>query len=218
MRRREFIAGAAALLPLAVRAQQETMRRVAILLTEATEDDPYYEGRLAGLRGGLQGLGWIEGRNLRLDIHRSNPKAIDIRKHVDELLAGRPDVVVTSGGTSAGPMLQATSTVPVVFMSAVDPVGAGLVESLAHPGGNATGFMQFDYSLSGKWLEILKQVAPVVTRAGIIRDTTVAAGIGQFAVIQSVSGSLGIDVVPISAFSKASGRPTSRYRLRPNMS
>jgi putative tryptophan/tyrosine transport system substrate-binding protein len=199
MRRREFIAGAAALLPLTVHAQQsEAIRRVAILIAETTEDDPYYEGRLAGLKEGLQGLGWIEGRNLRLDIHRALPRGTDIRKRVEGLLAGRPDVVVTTGGTTTGPVLQATSSVPVVFMAAVDPVGAGFVESLAHPGGNATGYAQFDYSLSGKWLEILKQVVPAVTRAGIIRDAAVTAGIGQFAVIQSVSGSLGVDVVPIS--------------------
>jgi putative ABC transport system substrate-binding protein len=134
---------------------------------------------------------------MKLDIHRAAPKAADIRKHVDELLAGRPDIIVTSGGTTTGPVLQATTTVPVVFMAAVDPVGAGLVESLSHPGGNATGFMQFDYSLSSKWLEILKQVSPNVTRAGIIRDAAITSGIGQFAVIQSVAGSLGVDVVPI---------------------
>lgn len=204
MRRRQFIAGAAAaLLPLPARAQQAppagAVRRVGILIAEATEDDPYYEGRLAGMRDGLRGLGWIEGQNLKIDIHRANPKAVDIRKHVDALLAGRPDVVITSGGTTTGPMLQATNSVPVVFIAAVDPVGGGFVESLAHPGGNATGFMQFDYSLSAKWLEILKQAGPAITRAGIIRDATVTSGIGQFAVIQSVSHSLGVDVAPISA-------------------
>ena len=202
MRRREFVAGvvATALLPIAVRAQRvESMRRVDILVAEAIEDDPYYEGRLTAIKERLRELGWIEGQNLRLSIHRAAPKAADIRKHIDELLAGQPDIVVTSGGTTTRPLLQATNTVPVVFIAAVDPVGAGLVESLAHPGGNATGFMQFDYSLSGKWLEMLKQVAPAVTRAGVIRDVTVASGIGQFAVIQSVASSLGVDVVPIGA-------------------
>ena len=197
MRRREFIAGVVALLPSTVLAQQsEPVRRVAVLIAETT-DDPYYEGRFTGMKDGLRDLGWIEGQNLRLDVHRTPPKATDLRKHADQLLAGRPDVVVTSGGTATGIMLQATSTVPVVFMAAVDPVGAGFVESLAHPGGNATGFAQFEYGLSVKWLEILKQAVPAVTRAGIIRDATVTAGIGQFAVIQSVSGSLGVDVVPI---------------------
>jgi putative ABC transport system substrate-binding protein len=202
MRRREFISGAAAavVLPSAARAQQaEATRRVGILVAEVAEDDPYYEGRLAGLRQGLRDLGWIEGQNINLDIHRANPKAADIRQHVGALLAGHPEVVVTSGGTTTAPMLQATSTVPVVFMAAVDPVGGGFVESLSHPGGNATGFMQFDYSLSAKWLEILKQVAPTVSRAGVLRDATVTSGIGQFAVIQLVSRLVGVDVVPISA-------------------
>jgi putative tryptophan/tyrosine transport system substrate-binding protein len=202
MRRREFVAGiaATALLPIAVRAQRiESMRRVDILVAEAIKDDPYYEGRLTAIKERLRELGWIEGQNLRLAIHRAAPKAADIRKLIDELLAGQPDVVVTSGGTITGPLLQATNTVPVVFMAALDPVGAGLVESLAHPGGNATGFMMFEYSLSGKWLEILKQVAPAVTRAGIIRDAAGSSGIGQFAVIQSVASSLGVDVVPIGA-------------------
>jgi putative ABC transport system substrate-binding protein len=202
MRRREFVAGvvAAALLPMAAAAQRiGAMRRVGVLIAEAIEDDPYYERRLTAIKEGLRELGWIEGQNLSLTIHRAAPKAADIRKHIDELLAGQPDLVVTSGGTTTGPLLQATNTVPVVFIAAVDPVGAGFVESLAHPGGNATGFMQFDYSLSGKWLEILKQVAPAITRAGIIRDAAVTSGIGQFAVIQSVAGSLGVDVVPISA-------------------
>jgi putative tryptophan/tyrosine transport system substrate-binding protein len=202
MRRREFVAGVAAttLLPIAVRAQRvESMRRVDILVAEAIKDDPYYEDRLTAIKGKLRELGWIEGQNLRLNIHRTALKAADIRKQIGELLAGQPDVVVTMGATTTGPVLQVTNTVPVVFISVIDPVGAGLVESLAHPGGNATGFMQFDYSLSGKWLEMLKQVAPAVTRAGIIRDATATSGIGQFAVIQSVASSLGVDVVPISA-------------------
>src|SRR5581483_4564066 len=201
MKRRDFIAGAtlATMLPKIVRAQQaDAVRRVAILVAEVGEDDPDYEGRIAAIREGLRGLGWIEGRNLRLDIHRSPPKATDLRKHIDALLAARPDVVVTSGGTTTVPLMQATSTVPIVFIAAVDPVGAGLVESLAHPGGNVTGFAQFDYSLSGKWLEMLKQIAPAVVRAGIIRDAGIPSGIGQFAVIQSVSAALGVDVFPIS--------------------
>ena len=200
MKRRDFIAGAAAaMLPRIVRAQQaDAVRRVAILVGETIEDDPYYEERIGGLKEGLRGLGWIEGQNLKLDIHRTTPNVNDVRKHVDAVLAARPDVVVTSGGTTTVPMMQATSTIPIVFIGAVDPVGAGVVESLAHPGGNVTGFSQFDYSLSGKWLEILKQAAPSVVRAGIIRDTVRTSGIGQFAVIQSVSGGLGIDVVPIN--------------------
>ena len=202
MKRRKFIFGsaAAALLPFAVRAQRaEPVRRVDLLIAEPIENDPYYEGRVTAIREGLRNLGWIEGQNLRLNIHRTSAKAADIRKHVEELLGGKPDVVVTSGGTTTAPLLQATNTVPIVFTAAVDPMGAGFVESLSQPGGNVTGFMLFDYSLSGKWLEILKQVAPGVRRAGIIRDATTTSGVGQFAVIQSVAGSLGIDVVPISA-------------------
>jgi len=202
MRRRKFIFGtaAAALLPFAVRAQQAvSIRRVDLLIAEPIQNDPYYEGRVTAIREGLRNLGWIEGHNLRLSIHRTSAKAADIRKHVEELLGGKPDVVVTSGGTTTAPLLQATNTVPIVFTAAVDPMGAGFVESLSQPGGNVTGFMLFDYSLSGKWLEILKQVAPGIRRAGIIRDATTTSGVGQFAVIQSVAGSLGIDVVPISA-------------------
>jgi putative tryptophan/tyrosine transport system substrate-binding protein len=201
MERREFITGIAiaTILPRAIVAQQANgVRRVAMLVAEANEDDPFYEGRIAGMREGLRGLGWMEGQNLILDIHRTSPKATEVRKHIDALLAARPDVVVTSGGTTTGAVMLTTSTVPIVFISAVDPVGAGLIESLAHPGGNVTGFSQFDYSLSSKWLEILKEVAPATVRAGIIRDAAAIAGIGQFAVMQSVSGSLGIDVVPIS--------------------
>lgn len=202
MKRRKFIFGSAtaALFPFSVGAQRaESARRVDILFAEAIRDDPYYEGRITAIRDGLRKLGWIEGQNLRLNVHRTSPRIAEIRKHVDELLAGKPDVVVTSGSTTTGPLLQANNTVPVVFTGAVDPMGAGLVESLSQPGGNATGFMMFDYSLSGKWLEILKQVAPGVTRAGIIRDSTITSGIGQFAVIQTVAPSMGIDVVPIGA-------------------
>jgi ABC-type uncharacterized transport system substrate-binding protein len=200
MRRREFIGGAvvAAALPSAARGQRtEPVRHVDILVAEGIVDDPYYERRLTAVREGLRDLGWIEGQNLRLDVHRTAPIAADIRKRVDEILAGKPDVIVTTGGTTTAPLLQANKKIPVVFLSTVDPVGAGFVESLAQPGGNATGFMQFDYSLSAKWLEILKQAAPAVKRAGVIRDAAISSGIGQFAVIQSVAGSLGIDVFPI---------------------
>jgi putative ABC transport system substrate-binding protein len=202
MRRREFLSGVfgAIATASAARAQRtETARRVHILVAEAIEDDPYYERRLEAVTKGLRDLGWIEGQNLRLRIHRAAPNAADIRRHVETMLAAKPDVVVTAGGTTTGPLLQATKAVPVVFMSTVDPVGGGFVESLSRPGGNATGFMQFDYSLSAKWLELLKQVAPGVRHAGIVRDAAVSSGIGQFAVIQSVAGSLGIEVLPIGA-------------------
>jgi putative ABC transport system substrate-binding protein len=200
MNRRKFVAGvAAAMLPLAARAQQgERLRRVDILIAELTEEDSYYERRIAAFLETLRGLGWIEDRNVKVTIHRVAPKTADIRKKIAEFLPLRPDVIVAGGGTTTGPLLQATTTVPIVFTSAADPVGAGFVESLAQPGGNATGFMQFDYSLSGKWLELLKQISPAMTRAGVLRDTATTSGIGQFAVIQSVASSLGVDVVPIS--------------------
>jgi len=209
MRRREFIAGLAsvtAIPPLleAFAQQSDRLHRVDVLLAQAIEDDPYYEGRLAALTDALRGLGWIDGRNLKLAVHRLTPlNASDIRKQITEMLSTRPDVVVSGGATTTGPLLQATSSVPVVFTSAVDPVGAGFVESLAQPGGNATGFMQFDFSLSGKWLELLKQVAPAIVRAGVIRDPTTSSGIGQFAVIQSVATSVGIDVASIGSRDEA---------------
>ena len=200
MRRRELIAalGAAAVMPWAVHAQPPgQLRRVALLIGEANEDDPEYEKRILAFKEQLRSLGWVDGQNLKLSIHRVRPNAADLRKGVAEILAENPDVIVSGGGTTTPPVLQATSKIPVVFTTAVDPVGSGFVESLAHPGGNVTGFMQFDYSLSGKWLELLKQVAPVTVRVGVIRDATVPSGIGQFAVIESVAGSLGADIVPI---------------------
>lgn len=200
MNRREFMAGAAAtILPSAAYAQQdERLRRVDVILAEFTEDDPYYEGRLSALTEALHALGWIDGRNLKLVIHRVTPKPADVRKHVTELLAARPDIIVSGGSTTTAPLLQATASIPVVFTSAVDPVGAGFVESLAHPGGNATGFMQFHYSLSGKWLELLKQLVPTIVRAGVVRDAMTPSGIAQFAVIQSVASSIGVDIVPVN--------------------
>src|SRR6516164_4891509 len=206
MRRREFITGLASVAAtppsVAFGQQSDRLRRVDVLMFEATEDDPYVEGRFVALTDELRGLGWIDGRNLKLTIHRVT-NAGDIRKLVTELLSARPDIIITGGATSTGPLLQATSSVPVVFTSAVDPVGAGLVESLAQPGGNATGFMQFDFSLSAKWLELLKQIAPATMRAGVIRDPSTSSGIGQFAAIQSVASSVGVDVVSISARDEA---------------
>jgi putative ABC transport system substrate-binding protein len=200
MRRRELIAalGAAAVMPWAVHAQQPgQLRRVALLIGEATEDDPEYEKRASALTEALRVLGWTDGQNLRLSVHRVKPNAADLRKGVAEILAENPDVIVSGGGTTTPPVLQATSKIPVVFTTAVDPVGSGFVESLSHPGGNVTGFMQFDYSTAGKWLELLKQVSPAIVRVGVIRDATVPSGIGQFAVIESVATSLGADVIPI---------------------
>ena len=200
MRRREFITlvgGAAAMWPLTARAQQpERARRVGILLAGGTEE-PDYQARVAASLKELQQLGWSEGRNLRVEVRGGGSEA-NIRKNITELIAFAPDVILTGGTTTMAQLLRTTRTVPIVFMTVVDPVGAGLVESLARPGGNATGFMQFEYSLSGKWLELLKQIAPAVTRAAVLRDATTTSGIGQFAVIQSVAPSVGIDVVPIN--------------------
>jgi putative ABC transport system substrate-binding protein len=147
---------------------------------------------------GLQQSGWIEGRNVRFDIRWSGGSATEARKYAAELVALAPDVIVTGGSAILAPLLQATRTLPIVFAFAADPVGAGFVDSLARPGGNATGFLQYEYSLSGKWLELLKEVAPGVKRAAILRDPAIAAGTGQFGAIQSVAPMLGIEVSPVN--------------------
>ena len=197
-KRREFITllgGAAAAWPLAARAQQgERMRRIGVLLGSTAPDRP----DVAGFLQALQQLGWTEGHNLRIDYRWGRGNAADTRKYAPELVALAPDVILASGASSLTPLLQATRTVPIVFTSVADPVGAGFVESLSRPGGNATGFIQFEYSLSGKWLELLKQIAPGVTRAAVLRDPAQTAGVGQFAVIQSVASSVGIEVVPVN--------------------
>ena len=201
-RRREFITllgGAAAAWPLGARAQQaERMRRIGVLTAATPADDPDGQARLAAFLQVLQQLGWTDGRNLRIDYRWGLGDANNIRRYAAELAALAPDVILSVGTASMGPLLQATRTVPIVFVSVTDPVGAGFVDSLARPGGNATGFIQFEYSLSGKWLELLKQIAPGVTRAAVFRDPAITSGIGQFAVIQSVAPSLGVEVSPIS--------------------
>ena len=146
----------------------------------------------------LAQLGWTIGRNMRVDIHWATPNAAKIRQHAAELAAKAPDVILTSGTSTTAPMLQATGAVPIVFATVVDPVGAGLIDSLARPGGNATGFLLYEYSLGGKWLELLKQIAPTITRVAVLRDASTASGTGQFAAIQSVAPSLNIDVLPIN--------------------
>ena len=200
MRRREFITllgGAAAAWPMAARAQQpDRMRRIGVLFSIAADDLDAQAQNTAFLQG-LQQLGWTDGRNVRIDIRWSAGAADITRKYAAELVALAPDVILAVGGASVGPLLQATRTVPIVFVIVPDPVGSGFVESLSQPGGNATGFMQFEYSLSGKWLELLKQIAPGVTRAMVLWDPAITAGIGQFAVIQSVAPSVGVDVRPV---------------------
>jgi putative ABC transport system substrate-binding protein len=204
MRRREFItlvSGAAVapamLWPLAARAQQsERMRRIGMLSGNAA-DDTQNQVRNAAFLQGLQQSGWTEGRNLRIDSRWAAGNAADQRKFAAELVALAPDVILAVGSSSVAPLLQATRTVPIVFTIVPDPVGAGFVESLSRPGRNATGFLMFEYSLSGKWLELLKEIAPGVTRAAVLRDPAFAAGIGQFAVIQAVAPSVGVEVSPV---------------------
>jgi putative tryptophan/tyrosine transport system substrate-binding protein len=220
VKRRAFISllgGAAAAWPLAGRAQQgERMRRVGVLSGSAP-DDPDAQARLAALRQGLQQLGWIEGRNLQIDARWGAGDAAETRKAATELAALAPDVIVPSGSAGAGAVLQATRTVPTVFVIVPDPVGSGFVESLAQPGGNATGFMMFEYGLSAKWLELLKEIAPGVTRAAVLRDPALTAGIGQFAVIQSVAPSVGVDVSAINMRDGAEiERAVTAFARRPN--
>ena len=200
MRRREFITllgGTMAAWPLGARTQ-ERIRRVGVLTGAGGPNDEEAPARKAALEQGLQRAGWVEGGNLRIDyrLPAANPEAT--RKYAAELVALAPDVIVSSGTASMGPLLQATRTVPIVFVNVADPVGAGFVDSLARPGGNVTGFLQFEYSLSGKWVELLKEIAPRVTRVAVLRDPTVTSGIGQFAVVQSVAPSAGMEVVPIN--------------------
>jgi putative ABC transport system substrate-binding protein len=199
IRRREFITllGAAAAWPFAVRAQQaDRIRRVGVLMGIA-ESDPEGQARVAALREALQKLGWVDGRNIRIDSRWGGGDTERLRAGAAELMGMTPDVVAGGGATALAALQQATRTVPIVFVGATDPVGAGFVESLAHPGGNATGFTQFEYSVSGKWVELLKQIAPRVARAAVVRDSTVAGGIGQLAAIQSVASSLGVELSPI---------------------
>jgi putative tryptophan/tyrosine transport system substrate-binding protein len=200
--RRQFLAtlgGAAAAWPLAARAQQaDRVRRIGALIGAPTADNPDAQANIGTFLQVLQQLGWTDGRNVRIDIRWGAGNADEIRKYAAELAALAPDVIFASGTASVGPMLQATRTVPIVFANVADPVGAGFVDSLARPGGNASGFIQFEYSLSGKWLELLKQIAPGVTRAAVLRDPAITSGIGQFAVIQSVAPSVGVEVSAIN--------------------
>jgi putative ABC transport system substrate-binding protein len=200
MRRREFITllGGATTWPLAARAQQgDRIRRVGVL-TGTRADDPVSNPRRAAFEQSLQQLGWTQGRNVRIDYRFAAGDAATSRKQAEELVALAPDVIVCTGSFSTGQLLRVTRTVPVVFAIVPDPVGSGFVDSLSQPGGNATGFMQFEYGLSGKWLELLKEIAPNLTRAIILWDPAITAGIGQFAIIQSVATSAGVDVRPIN--------------------
>jgi len=201
MRRRDFVRAIASLpiaLPLAALAQQgERIRRIAVL-SGLTAGDPQGDAVRTAFQQALQRLGWTNGGNVRIDYRWGGGNADDMQKYAAELVALAPDVIMAAGGTSIGPLFHATKTVPIVFANVPDPVGSGFVETLSRPGRNTTGFMQFEYNLSGKWLELLKQVMPSVTSAGILWDPTLTAGIGQFAVIQSVASSLGVEVRAIN--------------------
>ena len=201
MRRRQFISllgGAAFAGPLAARAEQaDRMRRVGVLESRAA-DDPEGRARLAVFAQGLQELGWTEGRNVRIDYRWAAANVDLFRTYAAELVALAPDVILASASVSVAALQQTTRTVPIVFVNVIDPVGAGFVASLARPGSNATGFTLFEYSLSGKWLELFKEIAPSLTRIAILRDPAIAAGIGQFAVIQAMAPpSFGLELSPI---------------------
>ena len=164
----------------------------------ASADDPEFQARIAAFQQGLQQLGWVDGRNVLVDTRWAATNADDIRRHAAELAALTPDVILAGAGTATvAPLLQATRTVPIVFVVVIDPVGAGFIASLARPGGNATGFTMFEYGMSGKWLELLKEVAPRVTRAAVLRDPGITSGIGQFAALQAVAPSLGVELSAI---------------------
>src|SRR6185436_9816865 len=199
MRRREFlglVGGASVALPVVVRAQGRE-RRIGVLLP-ATADDVEYQKWIAAFLQGLERSGWTVGRNLRIDTRWAGADVDAIRKHAGELVALGPDILLAHGNGPVSALRQATRTVPIVFSIAGDPVGTGIVDSLSRPGGNATGFAQFEFSLSGKWLELLKQVTPGVTRAAILRDASLGTGTSQFAAIQAVASSLRMEVVPIN--------------------
>jgi putative tryptophan/tyrosine transport system substrate-binding protein len=202
MQRRQFITllgGTAVGWPLAVRAQQgERMRRIGVLLP-ATADDARFQTFVGAFLQELQSLGWSIGRNVRIDTHWATADAATTRKHAAELVALSPDVILAHGASTVGPLLQVTQTVPIVFPVVGDPVAGGFVDSLGRPGGNATGFMAFEYSMGAKWLELLKQIAPDVMRVAVVRDTTIPSGNAQFGAIQAMAPSLRVEeVTPVN--------------------
>jgi putative tryptophan/tyrosine transport system substrate-binding protein len=200
MKRREFITfigSAAAMWPLAVRAQAERVRRIGALMFLAA-DDPESKIYIAAFLQQLQELGWPVGHNVQIDYRSTAGNADLIRKYAEELIARSPDVILTAGGSHVGPLEQATRTVPIVFVQVADAVGGGFVNSLARPGGNATGFTNFEYDFSGKWLEVLKQIAPLTTRAAVLRDPANPSGAGQFGAIQAVAQSFGVEASPVN--------------------
>ena len=199
MNKREFITllGGAAAWPLAARAQQgERVRRIGVLLP-ATADDPVWQTRFGAFLQGLQQSGWTIGHNVRIDTRWATITAAEVHRHAAELVALAPDVILAYGTTTLGPLRQVSRTVPTVFLGVADAVGAGFVDSLARPGGNATGFIAFEWSISGKWLELLKEIAPGVTRVAVLRETAIAAGPAQFGALQGAASSLGVELRPV---------------------
>jgi putative tryptophan/tyrosine transport system substrate-binding protein len=200
VKRREFIAGLgfAAAWPLVARTQQPTrMRRIGVLLPAAA-DDLVFQAWAGAFLQEVALLGWTIGRNVRIDTRWATANAAEIRRHAAELAALAPDVILATGAATLAPLLQATRTVPIVFANVSDPVGAGFADSLARPGGNATGFMIFEFSICGKWLELVKQIAPGITRAAVLRDSTQGGGTSQFASIQAVAPSIKVEVSPVN--------------------
>ena len=201
MRRRDFIkaiVGSAAAWPLAVHAQQTGIKRIGVLIPPAAED-PLFQAREVAFFQGLQQLGWIDGRNARIDIrHWSTGEADELRRYAAELVALAPDVILAAGSTTLGPLLRVTRAIPIVFVVVPDPVGAGFIESLARPGGNATGFINYEYGISAKWLELLKEISPSVRRVAVIRDPDLPVGSGQYGAIQSVAPSIGVELKPVN--------------------
>ena len=200
MRRRDFIgivAGSTAAWPLVARAQRQQVKTVGILLP-GTAEDPVFQARLAAFYQELALLGWTIGRNVRIEPHWATPNAAELRRHTQELVALAPDVILATGDSTVPLLLQATHTIPVVFPLAGDPVGAGFVESLARPGGNATGFMLFEYTMGGKWLELLKEIAPKVARVAVLRDPANPSQAAQFGAMRAVAPALGVEIVPIN--------------------
>jgi putative ABC transport system substrate-binding protein len=201
MRRREFIkliGGAAAAWPAATRAQQPAkVKRIGVVMPLAA-DDPEMQTRVSAFLQELQQLGWIDGRNVILEYRYGAADPDRARKHAAEMAALAPDVIFATGNSAVAPLLQAVRSVPIVFAIVPDPVGAGFVDNLARPGGNVTGFAMFEYGISGKWLELLKEIAPSLTRVAVLRDPALAAGIGQFAAIQSVAPSMGVELSAVN--------------------
>jgi len=219
VKRREFITllgGAVAAWPLAAHAQSSPVRRIGVLMTLAA-DDPEEQVRVAAFLQGLQQLGWSVGRNVQIDYRFGAGDPDRIRKYAAELVALAPDVILATGGPTVGALQKSSRTVPILFVGAIDPVAGGWVASLARPGGNATGFTSFEFSMSGKWLELLKQIAPQVRRVAFIRDPTTPAGSGQFGAIQTASSSFGVELSPIDVREVAEiERAVTAFAREPN--